>query len=107
MIPAGEALDAAAQRRPPSSIANSHCSIRPSQNDAIASPDTVIRRTTWSKALLRRSAASTPSGMPATMVTSIDASVSSIVAGNRANRSSATGRVVNRLLPRSPCSTFK
>ena len=52
--------------------------------------------------VLRRSAEITPSGMPTKTATNIATSVSSIVAGSRAKRSSATGRVVNRLVPRSP-----
>ena len=48
----------------PSFIAKKSCSSSASQNAAMASPETVITRRTWSSSELRLSADITPSGMP-------------------------------------------
>ena len=66
----------------------------PSQKLAMARPETVITRRTWSRAELRHSAQTTPSGMPTVTENTMATRVSSMVAGRRLARSSTMGRVV-------------
>ena len=66
----------------------------PSQKLAMARPDTVTTRSAWSRSEFRQTAQSTPRGIPTTTDTTMATRVSSMVAGSRAARSSAIGRVV-------------
>ena len=65
-----------------------------SQKLAMASPETVMIRSTWSRAELRSSAEITPSGMPIRAETNTATKVNSRVAGSRLAKSSEIGRSV-------------
>ena len=78
----------------PSFMANRNCSSMASQKAAMARPETLSTRTTWSQNELRRSAEITPSGMPSAIDSVMATRVSSRVAGRRCARSSEIGRWV-------------
>ena len=63
-------------------------------------------RTSWSMKLPRRTAASTPSGIPRRVPMSVPRVASSRVAGNTLTMSVITGLVVRTELPKSPVAAF-
>ena len=67
----------------PSFMANRNCSSMASQKAAMARPETLSTRTTWSHSELRFSADTTPSGMPTAIDRMMATRVSSSVAGRR------------------------
>ena len=83
-----------------------HASTRPSQKIGIDTPASAPRRARLSSTEFRQTAEATPIGMPNATATTIAASASSTVAGNRRKRSLATGSPRTIDTPRSPWSAL-
>ncbi len=86
----------------PSHTPKTSCRMRANQKTGMAIPRNENPVPTWSNALYCRTALKTPRRKARTPATRNEAPMSSSVAGNRSRIISDTGRVVEKLTPRSP-----
>jgi hypothetical protein len=90
----------------PSRTEKSRISMMPSQKCGTDRPESARALAARSSGVPRRTAETTPVGMPSTSATSIEASASSIVTGSLEASSSVTGILLRSDSPRSPRRTL-